>query len=395
MKVLLTSNASHDPPKGGSTRSNLAWVRHLAAQGHECVAVAPGVDDRVTNDAGVRIESFRDLSLRAKVLSERIHELRPDWVLVSSEDVSHMLLREAGHAAGGRLVYLAHTPQFMPFGPEAWHRDPAATEIVRSAQGVVVIGNHMKGYLGQHLGREAQVIHPPIYGRAPWPNLGRFDAPLVLMINPCTVKGLPVFLALAQRFPHLRFAGLNGWGTTQADRAAMAAEANVELLANVPDIDEVLGQARVLLMPSLWYEGFGLITMEAMLRGVPVIASDSGGLAEAKAGTGYVIPVRPVEKYEPVFDDTGMPRAVAPEQDIEPWARALETLTTDHKAWEEEARRSKAAAEGFVARLDAGDFERWLTGLTPAVQTTADRVKALDPAQKAKLAALLQARKKG
>ena len=37
-------------------------------------------------------------------------------------------------------------------------------------------------------------------------------------------------------------------------------------------------------MPSLWFEGFGLIAMEAMLRGLPVIASDSGGLEEAKAG---------------------------------------------------------------------------------------------------------------
>ena len=45
-------------------------------------------------------------------------------------------------------------------------------------------------------------------------------------------------------------------------------------------------------MPSLWYEGFGLIAMEAMLRGIPVISSDSGGLVEARQGTGFVIPVR-------------------------------------------------------------------------------------------------------
>ena len=60
-------------------------------------------------------------------------------------------------------------------------------------------------------------------------------------------------------------------------------------------------------MPSLWYEGFGLSVMEAMLRGIPVIASDSGGLAEAKLGTRFVVPVRPIERFEPVFDEHGLP----------------------------------------------------------------------------------------
>ena len=71
-------------------------------------------------------------------------------------------------------------------------------------------------------------------------------------------------------------------------------------------------------MPSLWYEGFGLIVMESMLRGIPVVASDSGGLVEAKHGTGYVIPVNTIERYEPVFDEHAMPKPVVPENDAAP-----------------------------------------------------------------------------
>jgi hypothetical protein len=31
MRILLTANASYVPPRGGATRSNLAWLERLAA----------------------------------------------------------------------------------------------------------------------------------------------------------------------------------------------------------------------------------------------------------------------------------------------------------------------------------------------------------------------------
>jgi glycosyltransferase involved in cell wall biosynthesis len=395
MRLLLASNASYDPPRGGSTRSNLVWLRHLARQGHQCTVVSPslaGAGDRTAVIDDVAIHSVQDLSLRTAELGRRIRSVQPDWVLVSSEDVGHVLLREAGDIAPGRIVYLAHTPQFFPFGPESWHREAVGTAIVRRAAAVVVIGEHMAGYVSKHLGREVAVIHPPIYGAPPYREFGRFGSGFVLMINPCAVKGLAIFLALAGRFPEIGFAALNGWGTTRADRESLARLPNTKLLENVPDIEEVLSGARLLLMPSLWYEGFGLIAMEAMLRGLPVIASDSGGLQEAKRGTGYVIPVKPVKRYEPVFDDTLMPRAVVPEQDVDLWAAALRTLLTDKREYWTEARCSRKAALRFVSKLDAADFERLLTGLPAAQETLRDEemLKQLEAQKHALLLARLR-----
>jgi glycosyltransferase involved in cell wall biosynthesis len=118
-------------------------------------------------------------------------------------------------------------------------------------------------------------------------------------------------------------------------------------------------------MPSLWYEGFGLIGMEAMLRGVPVGASDSGGLQEAKTGTGFVIPARPIEKFEPVFDERGMPKPVVTSQDIAPWAEALETLLTDRLLYERESAASRGTALRFVSEIRPERIDEFLKALVP------------------------------
>jgi glycosyltransferase involved in cell wall biosynthesis len=371
MRILLTSNASYSPPRGGSTRSNLVWLAHLAQSGHQCLVVCPTLDSSVPDTetidpSGISIISVRELSRRTSVLAEHIGSFEPDWVLVSSEDVAHVLLREAHNAAAGRIVYLAHTPQFFPFGPASWNPDPHAALMVKQSAGIVAIGEHMADYIRRHLGREAAVVHPPIYGEPPFPKFSSFGRGYILMINPSVVKGIQIFLGLADVFPQYQFAGLAGWATTARDREQMLRRPNVRILKTVPCIDEVLKEAWLLLMPSLWYEGFGLIAMEAMLRGLPVIASDSGGLKEAKRGTGFVIPVRPIERFEPVFDETHMPRAVEEAQDIRPWQEALRTLLTDEAAYHREAEASRSAALKFVTRLRASDFEKMLSVLRPA-----------------------------
>lgn len=359
----------YEPPRGGATRSNLAWLRELAKAGHECRVVCPSQgdasDDVVTRDI-ISIHRIRDLAHRVHRLSEEIEEFQPDRVLVSSEDLSHVLLREAHKTAASRLVYLAHTPQFFPFGPESWNPDERASAIIRQASAVVAIGHHMAGYIQQHLGRRAEVVHPPIYGDPPYPNFGSFDDGYVLMINPCAVKGISIFLELARQFPEVKFAALAGWGTTSADRQAMSAVPNIRVLESVPSIDDVLKSTRVLLMPSIWYEGFGLIVMEAMLRGVPVIASDSGGLKEAKGSTGYVIPVHPVERYERSFDEAHMPRPVIGKQNVEPWAAALQELLSNSAAYSRESKLSRHTAVEFVSSVDPSGLEKLLLSLGQA-----------------------------
>ena len=398
MRLLLTSNATYAPPRGGSTRSNLVWLRHLAGQGHECVVVAAAEEDtpapELTRD-GIRFLSEREASERPAALGRQIAEFRPDWVLLSSEDLGHTLLREAFRGAPGRVVYLAHTPQFFPFGPESWHPDPGASKLLREAAAIVAISRTVADYVAEHLGKTASVIHPPMYGAGPWPNLANLNG-VVTMVNPCAVKGLPVFLRLAERFPLVSFHALRGWGTTAADEREMARRANITVVGTVGNIEEQLAKTRVMLMPSLWFEGFGLVVTEAMLRGLPVIASDAGGLVEAKLGTGFAVPVSPIRKYEARFDDRNMPVAEAPPQDVGAWDTALSKLLSDDALYWRESEAERAAATRFVESLDAGDFERLLLGLRPAEAPVAARkADSLTPEQRALLLRKMRQRAEG
>src|SRR5215469_5298964 len=151
MRLLLAATASYAPPRGGATRSNLAWLNALARGGHECRVISgpagPGAEMPVHES--IALLPVDDPPRRALRLRREISEMRPDWVLVSSEDLSHALLREAHHAAPGRVVYLAHTPQFFPFGPESWDPDPAAAALVGQSAGIIAIGHHMAEYVEQ------------------------------------------------------------------------------------------------------------------------------------------------------------------------------------------------------------------------------------------------------
>ena len=396
MRVLLAANASYAPPRGGATRSNLMWLDQLARAGHQCRIVAgasqPGAELPV--HPSIKLTAVAQPTARVEVLHREIREFSPDWVLVSSEDLGHALLLEARHSAAGRLVYLAHTPQFFPFGREAWNPDRHAAEAVARAAGVVTIGAHMAAYVKVELGRSAAVIHPPIYGDGPFTAPGSADG-WVAMFNPCAVKGVSMLAAIARRLPACRFAAVAGWGTTADDRRMLQALPNFQWLPNSRNLDDILSRVRVLAMPSLWYEGFGLIVMEAMLRGIPVVSSDRGGLPEAKCGTSGVLHVNGIERYQPVFDEQRMPLPVLPANDAAPWADAIAALAYDRAQWQRESDASRAAASTFVGRLRAGGFEDWLAGLQPfsEAQAVPARIESLSPEKRALLLRRLRQRK--
>ncbi|MCS7033992.1 MAG: glycosyltransferase [Phycisphaerae bacterium] len=79
---------------------------------------------------------------------------------------------------------------------------------------------------------------------------------------------------------------------------------------------DFLDAARMLVVPSIWWEAFGLVAVEAMMRGLPVIASRAGGLQEIveHGRTGLLVPPGDAEALAAamrrLWDDAGARRSM-------------------------------------------------------------------------------------
>jgi glycosyltransferase involved in cell wall biosynthesis len=275
-------------------------------------------------------------------IETEIASFQPDWILVS-DDQRALFLEPALQAASDRTVILVHTHWHLPFGPEARAPDPMQHARMRRARGIVVVSDYSRRYLRDFGNVNADLIRFPVFGQGPFPVLGKPDVGYVTLINPCLSKGLAVFLDLADHFADVAFAAVPTWGADDAVLAVLAERPNIAVLSADDDIGTVLQGTRVLLAPSLTPETFGYVAIDAMLRGIPVMAGNLGGQPEAKLGVEFVLPVG--------------------DKDPEPWRTALTTLLADSVAYISCAQASRDAALRFLSETDVRHFIEYLAAL--------------------------------
>lgn len=423
VKLLLTMNLPYFPAHGGANKANRFLAEGFAERGNEVTVVAPalgvpsqitvadlleslaglGIKTRRSADAivfemcGVTIHAVTEPNRIRAYLIDRLKSEQPDWAIVSSEEPTQNLLNAALESYPGRIVYLAHTPTFLPFGPQSFYPSRRRTKLLERVNGIIAVSQFMDGYIREHSRLESKMLYLPVYGPGPFPVLGRYKNPYVTMVNPCRLKGIDIFVALARALPDVAFAAVPTWGTTPSDLAMLQDIDNVEILQPSTDIDDIFARTRVLLMPSLWLECFGLTAVEAQLRGIPVIASDVGGLPEAKLDTDFLIPVTPIEEFANELDENTIPTAKAPAIDLEPWQIALTTLLADEATYDHHAIAAREHALRFHASVGIGGWEQFLVDLPEGnrciqtkkepvpVESKPDALSALSPEQRALL----------
>jgi glycosyltransferase involved in cell wall biosynthesis len=386
MKILLTQSLIYFPSYGGASKANRIMLSALAKLGNECVAITPATGiqgtrsvEQLLNELEIRgigtslisskvvVYQYEGVEVHAVCQSSQMREYLigiirkycPDLVMVASEDPCQQLLEAVLSISPKVVIYIARTTMMLPFGPESILPRPDGPNLLGRTSKILCISNYIKEYIATWGGGQA-VVAPLQFYDGPYPDFGCFDKGYVTMINPCAVKGISILLDLAKHLTDVPFAAVPGWGTTGSDLMALKRYPNIRLLTYSDNIDDILQQTRILLTPSLWAEGKGEVIVEAMLRGIPVVASNVGGIPEAMQGIDYVVPVQPITKYSRQLDEKLIPVADVPKQDITLWVSVLEELLGSNSLYDRVSFESRNAARAYVTSLTPSALEKIL-----------------------------------
>jgi glycosyltransferase involved in cell wall biosynthesis len=284
----------------------------LARQGHEAIVLVGSSGPYVTalRQAGVELVTLKHLGAAINPIRDvrglvEIHSilkaLRPDLVSTHSSKAG-ILGRLAARALGIPTIFTAHGWAFTPGIPrweaavyrriERWaapyasriitvsdfDRELAVREGVTQPGKVVTVHNGMPD-IDQRLRAQP----------------GRSPVRIVMIARFEPQKDhATLFQALTGLLREVWQLDLIGDGALMSEAQAMTRELGlaerVRFLGQRTDVAERLAEAQIALLISNW-EGFPRSILEAMRAGLPVVASDVGGIAESvKDGeTGFVV----------------------------------------------------------------------------------------------------------
>lgn len=202
----------------------------------------------------------------------------------------------------------------------------------------------------------------------------------VTLVNPTPEKGLAIFVklyeAFVQKHPEIPFLVVKSVGdyasmvrslhykdgTPYVQNGQPCVAEGIKVAEHTDDPRLIYDISRVVVMPSVWHESWGCVATEAVMNGIPVLASKSGGLPEAVREGGILLdaPECTQKDYRCVPDD----------EEIAPWVEALERCLNED--WTE--RCQQASDYNDLER----SIDRLMAYLEPLLQQGQQNKKPLD-----------------
>jgi glycosyltransferase involved in cell wall biosynthesis len=359
MRLTVVSHMPHAVTIGGAQAALREALEQLAARGHDITvfcATSPRLISARPVPAGRGVVVVEHPELDDVLAAGRAHVLAapPDVAIVPAEDPMQRPLR-AVEGLGVATVVLAQSPAPLPFGPGSARCDARVHRLLGSATAILASSRFLAAYIREHGAINARPVVLP--AGVPFDTGQRIAAgrDRVLMVNPSIIKGRTLLTAVAEKLSRHRFAAVVGWATDKRDLSALRAHDNIEVLPALSNICSYLATARALMVPSLWLENVPLVIGEALRAGVPVVASDIGGVPEALGGLGILLPVVPVRWRH---NHSGEVTPVAPPQPVARWSSTLrELFEMRNDEWERLSSRVAAEACRRVADQDVAALE--------------------------------------
>lgn len=311
--VLVTPNVTVD---GGVASHVITSAGLLAAHGAEVTILASdeaGVGVRVVRIAGLtstgiddrHIIEFDDTLRSIEPSIVHFHNLDSATLVRSARAVAAVAVSAHGYSGCGPGTYFfspghecnrAHGPGCLPNmllrgcgqtrSPlrmaKVYSYPPRRLDALRLADGAIAYSRAIARHLQRNEVPRVSVVRLATHSVAPSPDPGRRSVLFVGRVVP--LKGLMTLVrAMARIEGELEVCGA-GWGL-EAVRAAtrrFSIEDRVRFSGWVAgqDLDQAYRRARVVVVPSHWPEPFGLVGLEAMARGRPVIGSATGGIPD-------------------------------------------------------------------------------------------------------------------
>jgi glycosyltransferase involved in cell wall biosynthesis len=266
----IAASALWNPAAADATRRLIATWRPDVVHAHKLypqLSVAPVVE---AARAGVPVvQTLHDFEL----VSAAPLDARGGWRDRDDLRASYRLLNSATHPVR-RRVHVRRVTSFV-----AVSRFVAAV-YARHAIAATVLPNFVPPRLGESKLDTSQ--------RSGIAFVGRLTAD----------KGIFDVLALAAALPDVPVT-IVGTGTLEAEvrsRAVMLPNLTLTGFVAHPEAARIVAGSQLVVLPSRCHEAAGLVAVEAMGAGTPVVAYASGGLAEyvSDAGAGLVVPRDPV-----------------------------------------------------------------------------------------------------